>query len=356
MPGQSALTSALSKGQPTRVDSDSSSPPNGSAAAALACAKTDSCPRGSFPCLYVHEHDRQPLDPIKFDDEDRATTHEPAARFIADGADEFEPASYRRGSVDFGRTSVDGRSSLDGGSQAMRWAKLGSPAMASSFMGPESVGSLPKGLPPDERARLSASTPMTPSLQILSSMPPESVSARTKEARRLRRRLLKSTVLVFIVAGYEGKRFIYERAKELNIRIVIIDEADSWSRQLLEEGVIERFIPFDFSDQETVFDRCMAVMRRIEKDEGQIDGVLSFWELSQALVSRLAEALGLPGNPPSAVDAAREKQQTRAVMAQAGLASPKNILIHSPADLPAAAAHVGFPSVLKPITGGLDGD
>ena len=48
-------------------------------------------------------------------------------------------------------------------------------------------------------------------------------------------------------------------------RIVIVDEADSWSRQLLEEGVIERFIPFDFSDQETVFERCMAVIKRIEK-------------------------------------------------------------------------------------------
>ena len=82
-----------------------------------------------------------------------------------------------------------------------------------------------------------------------------------------------------------------------------------------------------------------------------MDGVLSFWELSQALVSRLAEALGLPGNPPSAVDGARDKQQTRTIMAKAGLASPKNILIHSPADLPKAAEHVGFPAVIKPITG-----
>lgn len=41
---------------------------------------------------------------------------------------------------------------------------------------------------------------------------------------------------------------------------------------------------------------------------GQVDGILSFWELSQPLVSRLAERLGLPANPPAAVDAAREKQ------------------------------------------------
>lgn len=68
------------------------------------------------------------------------------------------------------------------GSQAARWAKLGSPAMASSFMGPESMGSLPKGLTPDERARLSASTPLTPSLQILSTMPPVRLAAHVEVA------------------------------------------------------------------------------------------------------------------------------------------------------------------------------
>ena len=39
-----------------------------------------------------------------------------------------------------------------------------------------------------------------------------------------------------------------------------------------------------------------------------MDGILSFWELSQPLVSRLAERLGVPANAPAAVDAAREKQ------------------------------------------------
>lgn len=34
----------------------------------------------------------------------------------------------------------------------------------------------------------------------------------------MRRRVLRGTVLVCIVAGYHGKRFIYERAKELGIR------------------------------------------------------------------------------------------------------------------------------------------
>ena len=46
----------------------------------------------------------------------------------------------------------------------------------------------------------------------------EQLGARSAEGRRLRRRVLRGTVLVCIVAGYHGKRFIYERAKELGVR------------------------------------------------------------------------------------------------------------------------------------------
>lgn len=38
-------------------------------------------------------------------------------------------------------------------------------------------------------------------------------------------------------------------------------------------------------------------------------------------------------------------------MAEAGLNTPSNYLIRSPKDLPAAARHVGFPAVIKPISG-----
>jgi glutathione synthase/RimK-type ligase-like ATP-grasp enzyme len=45
-------------------------------------------------------------------------------------------------------------------------------------------------------------------------------------------------------------------------------------------------------------------------------------------------------------------QVTRKVMAAAGLPTPANMLIHGPEDLAAAAEHVGFPAVIKPISGG----
>lgn len=44
------------------------------------------------------------------------------------------------------------------------------------------------------------------------------VSAPTRAGRSLRRSLLKGCVVVIVVAGYSGKRFVYERAHELGIR------------------------------------------------------------------------------------------------------------------------------------------
>ncbi|KAK9804152.1 hypothetical protein WJX73_005604 [Symbiochloris irregularis] len=229
--------------------------------------------------------------------------------------------------------------------------KLGSPALTATFLGPSSLGSLPPRLSLADRAAVSQSTPMSPSLAAIHSIPPAKLAAPTAEGRRLRRRLLRGTVVVVIVAGYQGKRFIYERAKELGVRLVILDADDSWASELVDAGIVEKFYVTDLSDQDTVFDNCMAGIRRAEREIGQVDGVLSFWELSQPLVSRLAERLGLPANPPEAVDSAREKQRTREVMGAAGLPTPKNTIIRSPKDLAKAAAHVGFPAVLKPISG-----
>jgi hypothetical protein len=38
--------------------------------------------------------------------------------------------------------------------------------------------------------------------------------------------VLRGTVVVFVTAGYSGKRFIFERAKELGVRSVVLDGPD----------------------------------------------------------------------------------------------------------------------------------
>ena len=70
----------------------------------------------------------------------------------------------------------------------------------------------------------------------------------------------------------------------------------------------------------------------------------TFCEMAVPLVARLAEKLGLPGNSPQAVDAARDKHSTRAVMKAAGLPTPRNMLVSEPEDVKKAAEEVCFPA------------
>jgi biotin carboxylase len=84
---------------------------------------------------------------------------------------------------------------------------------------------------------------------------------------------------------------------------------------------------------------------------GELDGVTTFCELAVPLVARLAEWLGLPSNTPEAVDTARNKFAARAAMSQANLPTPRNFLIDYIEQLEEAAKLVGFPAVIKPISG-----
>lgn len=52
------------------------------------------------------------------------------------------------------------------------------------------------------------------------------VSSRTADGRKMRRQVLKGAVMVFVTAGYSGKRFIFEKAKELGVRTVVLDGPD----------------------------------------------------------------------------------------------------------------------------------
>ena len=236
---------------------------------------------------------------------------------------------------------------------AARWTSLGSASLTTNLISDASIGSLPAGLTLGERERIQLATPMSPALNMLASLgAPDRVSARDAEGKRLRRQALRGAVVVFVTAGYSGKKFIFEKAKELGVRSIVLDGPDSWAQSLVAEGVIEKFVPVDFGDADAVFDRALSgVLAARAAVGGELDGVCTFCEMAVPLVSRLAERLGLPCNSPDAVDAARDKSSTRKVMEAAGLPNPRSFLIEDAAQIAEAAKHVGFPAVIKPIFG-----
>lgn len=155
--------------------------------------------------------------------------------------------------------------------------------------------------------------------------------------------------VVVVGAGYPGKRRIYERIAELGARIVILDEGGHWSEQLVAEGVASHGIAVPVTGDADV--DAAAVLDALAEEGIRPNGLLTFWELSVPVVARVAASLGLPGNPVEAVDTARSKLRTRQASAYAGLPTPRSQRVRSLDELFAAAAEIGFPSVVKPEFG-----
>jgi biotin carboxylase len=156
-------------------------------------------------------------------------------------------------------------------------------------------------------------------------------------------------VVAVVSAGYLGKRRAYVRMAELGASLVIVDEPGHWSEALVAEGVAAAWLPAPVEGDP---DRdAEAVLAALASAGVRPDGVLTFWEDSVGTAARVAATLGLPGNPPEAVDAARSKVETRALAARLGLPTPRARRVRSLDELFAAAAYVGFPAVVKPEFG-----
>lgn len=87
--------------------------------------------------------------------------------------------------------------------------------------------------------------------------------------------------------------------------------------------------------------------RWLDKDE-PIAGVLCWDEARVHATAQVAEALGLPNGDPTVIARLRDKGQTRAALAAAGLAQPRSIPVGTVEQAVAAAEQVGYPAILKP--------
>lgn len=225
----------------------------------------------------------------------------------------------------------------------------------------------PNGLPPpmsqEDRARAThdkverAIGRFTPGMSVNEKMgatPRRLLVLRGPDGQRMRRAVIRGSTIVFFTAGYEGKRFVYERAHALGVKSIVLESPDSWAKGLLDSGTISKFVPIDMSrSPQEVYEQALAAIKQLRQDPsiGEIDGVATVVELSVPIVARLTEALGLPGHEPEVVDRARDKGLTRAALKKAGLPTPPYCVIGCEADLARAAREVGFPAVLKPRAG-----
>jgi len=141
-----------------------------------------------------------------------------------------------------------------------------------------------------------------------------------------------------------GRQFCQVAAAR-GLRPVVLAHDPGRYPYLAEDGI--EHVRCDSSDPAAVF----AVCDKLAADPAGLAGVTSSSEYFIALAARSAERLGLPAADGAAIERARRKDLQRAVLSQAGVPVPRYVAADSEQAAVRAAARIGFPVVVKPVTG-----
>ncbi len=129
---------------------------------------------------------------------------------------------------------------------------------------------------------------------------------------------------------------LLRRARALGMRTLCF----AWEKDAVCRNEADRFFPISIREKEQIAAVCRA--------EG-IDGITSIAsDVAVPAMVFVADALGLPGNPPCSLRPTTEKGVMREVLARAGLPCPRFRCVRDIESAHAAAEELGFPLIVKP--------
>jgi biotin carboxylase len=146
-------------------------------------------------------------------------------------------------------------------------------------------------------------------------------------------------LLLATTTGYQTRAF-GESAERLGVDLVYATNRCD----VLEDPWQDHALPIRFYDETASVAAILDAAR-----ERPIDGVLAVGDRPTVIAALVLEQLGLPGHPPLAAIAARNKLLTRERLRDAGLPVPPFVPAHVSADVSALASSLTFPSVVKPL-------
>ena len=149
---------------------------------------------------------------------------------------------------------------------------------------------------------------------------------------------MKRVLLLATTTGYQTRMFAAS-ARRLGIELVYAtDRCDQ-----LEDPWSDHAIPVRFHEEWRSVDSLMRAL-----DRRPVDGVLAVGDRPTVMAAQVARLLNLPGHPPDAAVAARDKRVSRGKFKAAGLPVPDTFTVAMAADPRSILPRVTFPVVLKP--------
>jgi biotin carboxylase len=156
----------------------------------------------------------------------------------------------------------------------------------------------------------------------------------TRNLERAPRVLLLATT-----TGYQIRSF-GEAADAIGARLVFAsDRCDQ-----LDDPWWDHAVPVRFHEERTSLDAILAACAQEPPD-----GVIAVGDRPTVLAAAVCAALGLPGHPPAAASASRNKLQARAAFDAAGLPTPAFRAVSLQDDPEVLARATTYPAVLKPL-------
>ena len=149
---------------------------------------------------------------------------------------------------------------------------------------------------------------------------------------------MKRVLLLATTTGYQTRMFA-EAASKLGVELVYATDRcdqldDPWSDGAIAVRYHEEWRSVD------------SLLKKI--DQQPVNAVVAVGDRPTVMAACLSRLLGLPGHPPEAAAAARDKRLTREKLKAAGLPSPSFITVPIAADALSLLDRITFPVVVKP--------
>ncbi len=156
---------------------------------------------------------------------------------------------------------------------------------------------------------------------------------------------LKGKAILFISSGNLSKRFIFQKAKNLGIKIVLLNTENNWANRYCDHLI-----------NADTYDHAAAITKVeefLDSKTCEINGAVTFVEDDLPLLAKLCEKFGWIGNSFESSINCRNKLKTRQILEQKGLGkySMPFAQVRSQRDIERACQKTGFPCVLKPAWG-----
>jgi biotin carboxylase len=145
-------------------------------------------------------------------------------------------------------------------------------------------------------------------------------------------------LLLLVGSGDRRYREYILAAVSRHVRLWLLDaQPVTWQAPYLAGSTVT-----DTRDPAALTEAARAVRRR-----QPVAGAFSYDEALVHATAHLTRDLGLPGSPPEAVLACRDKAATRAALAAAGIPQPRSVPVGDAVQAQAAADRIGYPVVVK---------